>query len=355
MYDYGAAPNSDEVELTVFGPGYGEAIALHLGEGNWLLVDSCLSPQSRKPASLEYLQRLGVPLTQVHTIVASHWHDDHVKGLSEIVQHCPNAELHISAAFSDAEALAFLAAYGGSSAAAHTAGAKELVSSLNSSKSNFLTSHKTVLWEGLVEGRKMRVAAFSPTPAASKQSVARMVKMMPKANAPIKHIPELSPNLEAIVLSVDLGDEAILLGSDLEDHGQLGWSSIVSDKFCLGSQRASTYKVAHHGSITGEHAGIWSDLLTAAPTSVLTPFIRGSVKLPTAADASRLAQLSSVAYISSDGSKRPQLDTGLQRRMSVVAKKLVPINTGFGAIRLRKKLGSSDWKVDLFGNAKQIG
>lgn len=355
MYDYGSPPNSDEVELTVFGPGYGEAVALHLGDGGWLLVDSCLSPQSRKPASLEYLQKIGVPLAQVHSIVASHWHDDHVKGLSEIVKNCPSAELHISSAFSDAEALAFLAAYGGSSAAAHTAGAKELVNSLNASASNFLTSHKTLLWEGVVQGRCMRVAAFSPTPAATKQSVARMAKLMPKANAPIKHIPELSPNLEAIVLSVDIGDEAILLGSDLEDHGQLGWSSIVSDKFCLGNRKASTYKVAHHGSVTGEHIGIWTDLLNSTPTSVLTPFIKGSVQLPSAADSSRLAKNSSSVYISSDGSKRPQLDTGLQRRMSAIAKKIVPVNTGFGVIRLRKKLGATDWNVDLFGNAKRLG
>lgn len=42
MIDYGAAPATDEIELTLFGPGYGEAIAVHLGEGAWLLVDPCV-------------------------------------------------------------------------------------------------------------------------------------------------------------------------------------------------------------------------------------------------------------------------------------------------------------------------
>ena len=50
----------DELEISIFGPGYGEAIALHLGFGKWVLVDSCLEPKSGKPAQLQYLESLGI-------------------------------------------------------------------------------------------------------------------------------------------------------------------------------------------------------------------------------------------------------------------------------------------------------
>jgi len=31
----------DEIEVSVFGPGYGESILVHLGAGKWVIVDSC--------------------------------------------------------------------------------------------------------------------------------------------------------------------------------------------------------------------------------------------------------------------------------------------------------------------------
>lgn len=52
-------------------------------------------------------------MAAVRVIVASHWHDGNVRGLSEVVKQCPNAEIHISSVFNDAEAFAFLTAYGG--------------------------------------------------------------------------------------------------------------------------------------------------------------------------------------------------------------------------------------------------
>jgi len=65
MIDYGVPPAADEIEVTLFGPGYGEAIAVHLGEGVWLLVDSCVDPDSKAPASGTYLEGFGVDPSQV--------------------------------------------------------------------------------------------------------------------------------------------------------------------------------------------------------------------------------------------------------------------------------------------------
>ena len=355
MFDYGKPPADDEVELTVFGPGYGEAISVHVGDGNWLLIDSCYSPQSKIPASLEYLQRIGVPYSNVHTIVASHWHDDHVKGLSKIVESCSNATLYISGVFDNNEARAFLSAYGGRAVANHTAGAKELFSAISASKRDVNpTLHKTLIWEDVVQGRNMRAVAFSPTPAASAQSRAQMAQYLPEIHSPIKQVPELKPNLEAIVIHINLGDDAILLGSDLEDHGALGWSSILDNTWCLSNQCASVYKIAHHGSSTGDHSKIWSKLLTKTPLAALTPFVKGSVKLPDPTDLIRILGNTKEAYISSDGTKRPRMSPELVKRMGQMAQNIVPVSTGFGAVRFRKKLDSKDWDVKLFGPAKRL-
>ena len=50
MIQYGTPPASDEVELSLFGPGYGEAIAVHVGDGKWILIDSCKEKGTKDPA-----------------------------------------------------------------------------------------------------------------------------------------------------------------------------------------------------------------------------------------------------------------------------------------------------------------
>ena len=96
-------PNQDEIEITVFGPGYGEALAIHVGSGRWLLVDSCLN-DAKKPAAIEYLKEIAVDVaTQVEIVAASHRHDDHIKDLSTVLKECRSAKLYLSSAFQKQE------------------------------------------------------------------------------------------------------------------------------------------------------------------------------------------------------------------------------------------------------------
>ena len=61
---------------------------------------------TKEPAALHYFEKIGVdPHTAVKLIVASHWHDDHIRGLSQVVAACPNAKFVCSAAFTNKEFL----------------------------------------------------------------------------------------------------------------------------------------------------------------------------------------------------------------------------------------------------------
>ena len=67
------------------GPGYGESLVLHIGLGEWLIVDSCVD-RSGKPAALGYLEEIGVDIGRaVEMVVASHWHADHIGGMAQLV------------------------------------------------------------------------------------------------------------------------------------------------------------------------------------------------------------------------------------------------------------------------------
>lgn len=91
-------PKSDEFELSLFGPGIGECIVAHLGNNEWVIVDSCINSSSKDPIAFEYLNNIGVnPLEDVKLIVISHWHSDHIKGASNLVKECREAMVCYSA------------------------------------------------------------------------------------------------------------------------------------------------------------------------------------------------------------------------------------------------------------------
>ena len=39
-------PGKNEFEITLFGPGYGESVVLHVGSGAWIVVDSCIDKEN---------------------------------------------------------------------------------------------------------------------------------------------------------------------------------------------------------------------------------------------------------------------------------------------------------------------
>ncbi len=89
----------DEFELTVFGPGIGECLLIHAGNNDWCVIDSCRYPGSSSPVAIEYLEGMGIePGNAVKRILATHWHDDHIRGLGDIVRRCSSARFAMSAA-----------------------------------------------------------------------------------------------------------------------------------------------------------------------------------------------------------------------------------------------------------------
>jgi len=79
------APECDQIEVSIFGPGRGESCVVHLGAGEWIVVDSCVSRAQAENPVLGYLERIGVDVAKaVKLLVATHAHDDHIAGIAEI-------------------------------------------------------------------------------------------------------------------------------------------------------------------------------------------------------------------------------------------------------------------------------
>ncbi len=344
----------DEIEITLFGPGYGEAAAVHLGCGSWILVDSCIDPASKNSAGATYLEGLRTTPDCVLAIVATHWHDDHVRGLTKLVRAYPEAPLWVSGALRSDEAGAFFAAYNGSKSTDLTRGTAELYGAVQQAKSVFWAIQRMTVLELFPNGVKTIVSALSPVHAAHSATIAKLASYIPREGDSVNHAPDIQPNIESIALHIDFGHDAVLLGSDLEEHPTLGWTAVTQDVWCAQRTPAHVYKVAHHGSSTAEHAGIWTKLLAPKPISLLTPFVRGSVRLPRSLDQTRIRQKSSQSYISSNGTLKPKMDSRVLKRLNDIGGNVKRFNAALGAVRMRKRYTESDWRIELFGAAARL-
>ena len=218
-------PRDDEFELTLLGPGYGESVVLHVGGGAWILVDSC--GRAEAPSALEYLRSLALdPSAVVVLVVATHWHDDHIRGMARMVEVCANAAFCCSSVLCQEEFLTSVHALERRHVAPFASGLREIYRTL--SRLRAVGTHP--LWALanrpiLVEDR-CQVWSLAPADEAFSSFLRTLGRLLPRAGESETRVQSLSPNDAAVVLWVTVGDIAVLLGSDLERGG---WSTIVQD------------------------------------------------------------------------------------------------------------------------------
>jgi Metallo-beta-lactamase superfamily len=73
----------DHLSIVVFGPGFGESIALRGPDGRWLVVDSARDPDSEHNPALSLLRAVNA---RPELLILTHAHEDHTAGFAELVQ-----------------------------------------------------------------------------------------------------------------------------------------------------------------------------------------------------------------------------------------------------------------------------
>lgn len=366
------APEPDEIEVSLFGPGYGEAVVLHVGAGKWIVVDSCIEPDSRQPAALRYLRDLRLDADNaVKLIVATHWHDDHIRGLAPILHECSSASIAISDALAKDEFLALTALYD-KSPVRRNSGLNEFILVFRTlderrARGAPFASPKWALTDRLLFRDDIRlpsqtvqaeVSSLSPSDASLLQSKVAFAQLWPEAGT-VRRVPSVSPNHTSVALWVEIGHHRILLGADLETTGdpKTGWSSVLNDCSVI-SDKAGVFKVAHHGAESAHHHGVWSDLLIDRPSAALTPFCLGQTSLPTAQDVARINSLTDRAYMTAPTRPRSYRwrNNVVRDFVKATTRTIEDVHAGWGHVRLRAKITDSSavWEAHLFGDACQL-
>lgn len=349
-------PKQDEFEITLMGPGYGECILLHIGNGSWAIVDSCIGVDSR-PAALAYFQDLGLnPADVVRLIVASHWHDDHIRGMGELVDVCVNAHFCCASALRAEEFLAMMDSVASRPMSKVASGMKEIyrVRSLLESRSVrplFAIANRRIFKLDCCE-----FWSLSPFDKHVDSFLREIDRIRPQEGETKRRTPSLTPNEIAVVLLVKIGNTAILLGSDLEGPGWLEILSSDERPYC----KASVVKIPHHGSRNAHQDRVWSEMLHDNPIATLTPWKKGGRSLPTETDVKRILSFTRKAYttsslrVSGRNPARRRTKT-VEKSMREASKRIGSITRSSGMIRLRKEFASQlDWDIRTVAPARQL-
>jgi beta-lactamase superfamily II metal-dependent hydrolase len=360
-----APPKSDELEVSIFGPGKGEAIAVHFGQGDWITVDSCQNQSKRTHSILDYFSAIGVDLEQqVRVVVGTHAHDDHIAGLGQLYESAKNAIFVCSQAATSEEFLATVEADTSVAAGLRTSIRREYLRILNEverrghERSGFAPMKHAVesltLWTrpSTHEQPGAEIVALSPSHVAvtrAQRDLARSAVAAP--NSP-KRFTNRDPNEFAVALWISVGSTRILLGADLlSGPAGCGWQAVLANVSVEG--KAGIFKVPHHGSESSHHDGVWSQMLEGNPVALLAPFRGGPKHLPSAADVTRICSLTSNAYVTASPERIAQKAS--MRRVSaslsgVASNVRDPWGTP-GHVRARKGNDDASWRVEMFGPA----
>jgi hypothetical protein len=319
---------------------------------------------------MDYLRELGVDVERhVGLIVATHWHDDHVRGISAILRECKSAKLVISSALLSDEFLTLVASYRGS-VKLKSSGLDEFMqvfqilearkqsgSLLNPPK---LAMPDRLLWcEEIPLGTsavEAKVFSLSPSDASTLQAILAFAELLPTEGERKNRITTPTPNYASVVLWIQVGDHKMLLGADLENTSdtKTGWFAILNDSTVI-SGKAGVFKVAHHGAESAHESRVWAELLSEEPFAILSPFSRGDKLLPTSTDIERITSLTPNAYITSLPIRRQHEWTNrvVKDLLSDATRDCHSVHCGWGHIRLRHSIAekSNNWQVELFGNA----
>jgi hypothetical protein len=358
-------PKPDEFELSVIGPGRGECIIVHLGWNEWCVVDSCTAPNSNIPAAVEYISTFGrEAVAGVQLLIATHWHDDHIRGISSALRAFENAKFSCSIALQTSQFAELVELT--SETVQQDSGLDEFrgVFDVLIERSGQRRGRRLVAPAFAIENRELlkltrehsqasaRIIALSPSDGTYRDSLRLIAELIPVPDDSQRRIPNVTPNKTSVVIWITAGLRSVLLGADLEHstRSEEGWFAVLNAHH--EETVADFFKVPHHGSSNADCPEVWSSMLGPNPIAVITPFSSG-VKLPRQLDLDRLRSRTSNLYCTARSQKRPPRREGVDKLIRDVER--FALEGQLGHVRIRcGLLDQRAAQIELFNGAFKV-
>ena len=340
---------------------------MHLGKGDWITVDSCKDQPSGEHPLLAYFAEIGVDVsTQVHRVVGTHAHDDHVAGIADLFAAAKSARFVSSSAVTSREFFASVRADENIEA--------EIAQSVRSEYRGVFTEvrrrgrrrtadkpmmravEQLPIWTraGSSGAPHALVLALSPSHHAVTRALDRLAEGTAKAGQRRK-LSGGDPNEFAVALWVEVGDLAVLLGADLlNGPSGCGWEAVMGWHSPVG--RASVLKVPHHGSPNAHYDPMWSGLLTDDVVSLVAPYRGSQTPRPSPSDMARICALSSSAW-STASTKLPAPTKAVRSTRAAMVEVAKNVREPYGQVGQARARWSADraaWDIVTFPPARRL-
>jgi hypothetical protein len=350
-----------QVEVSVVGRGYGETVLVHLGWRDWLVVDSCTEDAApAAPYAPLYLERIGVRFETVRWLLASHWQDDHVGGFSAMVRLCGRAEVFISEAMRSKEFVSLVHAEVAEPPGRISSGIREMRETLGELRARRRDVQQARADQRLfvddAHGVLREIWALSPSNAASLRCKRAFVTEALPTATERRRIRAPESNETSVALFVRVGPVVVLLGADLEHEAadDRGWNAVLASRG-RPRERASLFKLAHHGADNGDHPDVWTEMLDEQVVVALTPY--GAAVRPRSddADVARTCARTNDAYIAGPRQVRlARASSPVEKIRRRALRSAAVSERPLGHVQCRRNLDADAWTVALDGTAATL-
>ena len=360
--------NYFRVSLIGTGGGYGESVVMQLGANNWMVIDSCLDPVTKESLPLQYLKSQGVNVaSDVKLIVCSHWHNDHILGMDSLLDECRSASFSLAITSDKEKFLEFIGSDSRQDKLLAKTSSTDIMAKCLQIVSQRKTSVKTIVQDRLLfnlsqNNLDVKVFALSPSDAVISEfgtEVSELIKdYTPNSN---RKIIVRTPNEKCVVLQVSVNEHTVILGGDLETSpdNKHGWLCILDNCNCVLNNKASLFKIPHHGSENAYEERVWRELFdNTLLIGQLSPFMHGKVCLPTKDMLTKFLEKVKHLYITSYGRQnRPKKrERSMEKAIQKFNPTLKEVQYQKGIVENYIDLDGVDkkWAIRLYDKAFEI-
>jgi len=411
-------PDADEVEITLIGgtAGYGESVVVHLGNGVWAVVDSCVNAFNGDCAPLSYLKEFYKEeevANHLKYVVCTHWHEDHIKGMTKLIDACSRQAVFVLSCADDREKYIYEmlegCEYTGSSRKL-----KELSDSMDLANRKSISIKRVEQDKMIFNIEGVQCFALSPSPQEIEkfeQEIANALLTYHKSLVQISQLKTIDPakiedaediegsviekfaglisekideepissekvdnllsykdahgvepNERCVAMLLSFNGHHVILGADLEydesKSPESGWQSVANCD-CLHDVEANLFKIPHHGSHTGYYKYFIDKYIKSDAVSKLSSWYLGGYTLPKHDMLVRYFGHSKNLYITTTsllGKKNKEKDKTIRGIMNDTTEEIHEFKPTLGIIRSRmKKTAIEDmWQTVCFGSAQKI-
>ena len=177
-----------------------------------------------------------------------------------------------------------------------------------------------------------------------------------------KDVKKVEPNDRCVAMLLKIRGHNVVLGADLEHNESEspdgGWKR-ASDCECMEDVEANLYKIPHHGSETGYFEYFLHKHIKRDAVLKLTSWIIGSKVLPKAEMLRKYYHHSKNLFVTTTTllkHKNSEENRNFRKIMNDSTKDILEIKPQLGIIRSRIDIDADDdnWRTEYFGSAKLI-